>query len=48
MGATFNFIDIWIKLLEENYDARGVVYNTAMEEMLKIPKMITKPLSQKQ
>ena len=35
LGATFNFIDIWIKLLEENYGARRVAYNIAMEEILK-------------
>ena len=35
MRATLNFIDIWLKLLEENYDARRVEYITAMKEMFK-------------
>ena len=35
LGSTFNFIDIWIKLLDENYDVRPKSYNTAMEETLK-------------
>ena len=26
LGTTLNFIDIWIKLLEDNYDARHVAY----------------------
>ena len=28
---TFNFIEIWLKLLEDNYDARNVAYSTAMK-----------------
>ena len=35
LGATFNFIDIWIKLLRENYCARSELYSNAMEEMFK-------------
>ena len=35
VGATFNFIDIWIKLLRENYCARSELYSNAMEEMFK-------------
>ena len=31
LGATFNFIDIWLKLLRENYDARCEAYINAME-----------------
>ena len=31
--ATFNFIDIWIKLLNQNYDVRREAYNIAMKEM---------------
>ena len=31
---TINFIDIWIKLLEENYDAIRVAYITAIKEIL--------------
>ena len=47
--ATLNFIDIWIKLLEENYDARCVAYITSMKEMFKqITTTMTKPLIPKQ
>ena len=35
LGATFNFIDIWIKLLRENYCAQSESYSNAMEEMFK-------------
>ena len=35
LGDTMNFIDIWIKMLEDNYDARRVAYITAMKEMFK-------------
>ena len=31
LGATINFIDIWLKLFEENYDARCVSYSTSMK-----------------
>ena len=31
LDNTFNFIDIWQKLSEENYDARRVAYSTAMK-----------------
>ena len=31
LGDTLNFIYIWIKLLEENYDTRRVAYITAMK-----------------
>ena len=45
MDATLTFIEIWIKLLDGNYDARRVAYITAMKEMFKqIPTMMTKPL----
>ena len=41
LGATFNFIDIWIKLLRENYCARGESYINAMEEMfMQIPQNV--------
>ena len=33
--ATLNFIDIWIKLSEENYEIRSGMYNKAMKEMFK-------------
>ena len=49
LGATLNFIEIWPKPLEENYDAIRVVYITAMKKMFKkIPTTMTKPLSPKQ
>ena len=35
LGATLNFIYIWIKKFEENSDARFVSYSTAMEFMIK-------------
>ena len=49
MGATLNFIEIWLKLLDNNYDARRVACITAMKEMFKqTPTTMTKPLSPKQ
>ena len=49
MGATLNFIEIWIKLLENNYDARLVAYSPDMKDMFKqIPTTISKPLSPRQ
>ena len=33
LGATFNFIDIWLKLLRENYCARSESYINAMNKM---------------
>ena len=36
MVATLNYIYIWLKLSEENYDARRVAYITSMKEMLKL------------
>ena len=35
LGATFNFIDIWLKLFEEKYDTRCVAYSTSMKENVK-------------
>ena len=35
LGATITFIEIWIKLLDDNYDARRVAYSSDMKEMLK-------------
>ena len=49
LGATLNFIDIWIKLVENNYDAIRVAYSTDTKEMFKqIPKKMTKLLSTRQ
>ena len=47
--VTLNYIDIWIKLLDKNYDNRHVSYINAMKEMLKqISTTMTKPPSSKQ
>ena len=47
LGATLNFIDIWLKLFDQNYDVRNEAYNIAMKKMLqKIPTIKPKPLSQ--
>ena len=35
LGATFNFIDIWLKLLRGNYCARSESYINAMEDTFK-------------
>ena len=49
LGATLNFIDIWLKLFVENYDAGCVAYITAMKEMFKqIPQTMIKSLTPKQ
>ena len=48
LGDTMNFIDIWIKMLEDNYDARRVAYITAMKEMFKqIPLTMIEALTPK-
>ena len=45
LGTTLNFIEIWIKLMDDNYYARHVAYSTDMKEMFKqIPTTIIKPL----
>ena len=33
LGATFDFIDIWLKLLRKNYDSRCEAYINAMKDM---------------
>ena len=49
LGATFNFIDIWIKLLRTNYYARSESYSIAMEEMFKqIPQNVERALTSKE
>ena len=49
LGVTLTFIESWLKLLENNYDARRVAYITAVREMFKtIPTTITKPFSPRQ
>ena len=49
LGATINFIDIWLKLFVENYDARCVAYINAMKKMFKkTPQTMIKALTPKQ
>ena len=49
MGATINFIDRWLKLLDNNYDAIRVAYITSMKDMFKqIPQTVIKALTPKQ
>ena len=43
LGATLNFIEILIKLLDNNYDTRRVAYSIAMKDLFKqIPTTMTK------
>ena len=49
LGATLSFIDIWLKLLEDNYGIISGMYNKSDKDMFKkIPTTMSKPLSQKQ
>ena len=49
LGASPNFIEIWLKLLNNNYDARRVAYSTSMIDMFKqIPTMMNKLLISRQ
>ena len=46
LGATFNFIDIWLHNFFEKYFARSESYSIAMKEMFKqIPQIVEKPLT---
>ena len=48
LGATINFIDIWLKLFLENYNTRCDTYSNAMKKMFKqIPPTIKKALTPK-
>ena len=48
LGDTLNFIEIWLKLLEQNYESQGGLYTTAMKQMFKqIPVATSKALSPK-
>ena len=48
LGGTLNFIDIWLKMFDDNYDARCVAFITYMEEMFKqISQTMSKPLTPK-
>ena len=47
--ATFNFIDIWLKLIRENYCARSESYINAMKEMfMQIPQNVEIVLTPKE
>ena len=49
LGVILNFINIWLKLFDENYDARHVAYITYMKDMFKqIPQTMIKVLTPKQ
>ena len=46
LGATFNFIDIWLHNFRHNYYSRSESYTVAMVEMFKkIPRNVGKPLT---
>ena len=46
LGATFNFIDIWLHNFCNNYFVRSESYTVAMVEMFKtIPQNFGKPLT---
>ena len=47
LGATLNFIGIWLKLLNQNCEVRCGMYNRAMKNMFQtISRIKSKPLSQ--
>ena len=49
LGATFNFIDIWIHNFRHNYFDRSESYTAAMVEMFKtIPQNVVKPLTSRE
>ena len=49
LGATINFIDIWLKLFLENFNARCDAYINDMKDMFKqIPQTIKIALTPKQ
>ena len=49
LGATFNFIIIWLKLLRETFHARCEAYSNAMKLMfVKIPQTVEIALTSKQ
>ena len=49
LGATLNFIEICLKMLDKDYEARRLAYITAMKDMFKqIHTTMTKPLITKQ
>ena len=49
LGASLNFIEIYLKLLDHNNDVRRGMNKKAMKEMFKqIPSTMTKPFIPKQ
>ena len=49
LGATLNFIDKWIELIEDKYDKRCVAYSNPIKYIIKqIPLKIIKSLTPKQ
>ena len=49
LGATFNFIDIWLKLLRTNNCDQSQSYSIAMEDMFKqIPQIFEKALTSRE
>ena len=49
MVATLNFIEIWLELLNQNYELRCGMSNKDMKEMFKqVPTTMTKALSPEQ
>ena len=49
LGATFNFIEIWLKLFRTNYCARSESYSIDMEEMFKqIPQNVERSLTSRE
>ena len=49
LGATINFIDIWLKLFRENFNARCDAYINAMKYMfMQIPQSVKIALTPKQ
>ena len=49
LGANLNFLEIWLKRLEDNYEIKYEMYNKAMKDMFKqIPTKMNKALIPKE
>ena len=49
LGATFNFIDLWLHFFRENYFDRSESYSIAMKEIFKqIPQNVEKALTSRE
>ena len=49
LGATFNFIDIWLHIFHDNYFAQSESYRLAMKKMFKtVPKNVEKRLTSRE